>query len=373
MKKTKLLAFVMAAALALGMFTGCSTTTADSESTSTEGTAASYKSEFYLSDYLDEEGYIKDVDFSSAVSLSDYKSLVVPKEHHYVSDEQVADEVAFILENYFAEYEICAVEDGDTVNIDYVGTIDGVAFDGGTYAGYDLVIGSNSFIDDFEEQLIGVMVGETVDVEVTFPEDYISTDVAGKDAVFAVTVNGVDGKTYVPEYTDELVNDKIAPAYGLSVTNCEEFNSFVKESMSYSLVSTYIYNEIIGNCTVNEVPESAMNLQNDYTLANCENEAAYYGIDIDEYISIAYENESREEFLSENAAQIEGAAQEAMIIQAIAKNEGFTVTDELMEEYFPAGETFDAAVEMYGEPFLKFLIIQAEMIDMLELDTPRAE
>ena len=85
------------------------------------------------------------------------------------------------------------VADGDTVNIDYVGTVGGVEFDGGSTngAGTDLVIGSGSYIDDFEDQLIGAHPGDEVQVEVTFPDDYGSQDLAGKDAVFAVTINGI--------------------------------------------------------------------------------------------------------------------------------------------------------------------------------------
>lgn len=96
--------------------------------------------------------------------------------------------VGIILFNPFAKELV--VENGDTVNIDYVGTIDGVAFDGGTDKGYDLVIGSHSFIDDFEEQLIGAHVGDKVTVNVTFPEDY-HEDLKGKDAVFEVTINSI--------------------------------------------------------------------------------------------------------------------------------------------------------------------------------------
>ncbi len=85
------------------------------------------------------------------------------------------------------------VEDGDTVNIDYVGAVDGIEFDGGSTQGMgtDLVIGSGSYIDDFEDQLIGAHPGETVEVNVTFPDDYSSSDLAGKDAVFTVTINGI--------------------------------------------------------------------------------------------------------------------------------------------------------------------------------------
>ena len=96
-------------------------------------------------------------------------------------------------ENSYSTDTSLTVEDGDTVNIDYVGTVDGVEFDGGSTEGMgtDLVIGSGSYNDDFEEQLIGAHPGETVEVNVTFPDDYYSTDMAGKDAVFTVTINGI--------------------------------------------------------------------------------------------------------------------------------------------------------------------------------------
>lgn len=374
MKKTKLLALALTGALCLGMFSACSSQPADSESNSTgDTTETQYTTEFHLSDFLDEEGYIKDADFANAVELCDYKNMVVPKDSHYVSDAEVAEQVDYILETYFPEYETVAVADGDTVNIDYLGTIDGVAFDGGTYQGYDLVIGSGSFIDDFEQQLIGVMVGETVDVEVTFPTEYPSAEVAGKDAVFEVTVNHVKGKSHAPEYTDKLVKEEMAPFYSIEAENCEEFNTFVKDQMTQSLVSKYIYNEIIGGCTVNEIHKNATDLQSNYLLANYENEALYYGLTLDELIVDYYGYDSREAFISANALQLADASNEVMILQAIAKNENFVVTDELLYEYFNEGEAFDAVVEMYGKPFLKFIVIQSEIVDMLELETPREQ
>jgi len=374
MKKTKLLALALTGALCLGMFSACSSQPADSEGNSTGDTTENqYTTEFYLSDFLDEEGYIKDADFANAVELCDYKNMVVPKDSHYVSDAEVKEQVDYILETYFPEYETVAVADGDTVNIDYLGTIDGVAFDGGTYQGYDLVIGSKSFIDDFEEQLVGVMVGETVDVEVTFPTEYPSAEVAGKDAVFEVTVNHVKGKSHTPEYTDKLVKEEMAPFYSIEAENCEEFNTFVKDQMTQSLVSSYIYNEIIGGCTVNEIHTNATDLQRNYLLANYENEALYYGLTLDELIVDYYGYESRDAFITANALTLADASNEVMILQAIAKNENFVVTDELLHEYFNEGEAFDAVVEMYGKPFLKFIVMQSEIVDMLELETPREQ
>ena len=106
MKKTKLLALVMAGVLSLGMLTACSS--ADSEGTEgtdvTENTETNYSTEFYLSEYLDENGYLKDVDFAKAVTLPDYKNMVVPKESYVVTDDEIQEQVDYILEKYFHEY-----------------------------------------------------------------------------------------------------------------------------------------------------------------------------------------------------------------------------------------------------------------------------
>lgn len=110
----------------------------------------------------------------------------------FAKDESDSDSTDTDTTTYSTDSSL-TVEDGDTVNIDYVGSIDGVEFDGGNTngAGADLTIGSGTYIDDFEEQLIGAHPGDTVEVNVTFPEEYHSADLAGKDALFVVEVNGI--------------------------------------------------------------------------------------------------------------------------------------------------------------------------------------
>ena len=154
---------------------------------------------------LTADGRIENADMKTALTLADYKNISVPEDEVAATQEEVEEEINSMLESY-KELKTDAdltIADGDEVNIDYVGTVDGVEFEGGNSggAGYDVTIGSGSLVDDFEQQLIGHKPGEELTVEVTFPEDY-NEEMAGKDASFAVTVNGIN-KT--PELTDDFV------------------------------------------------------------------------------------------------------------------------------------------------------------------------
>lgn len=133
--------------------------------------------------------------------LSTIEVTVSPRED--IKDDEVEDQIRYILEGNKTKVDAPA-EKGDSVNIDYEGKIDGQAFDGGSAQGYELELGSNSFIPGFEDQLIGHKSGEDVTVKVTFPQDYRNKDVAGKDAEFSVKINSVE-KT--PELTDEWVKN----------------------------------------------------------------------------------------------------------------------------------------------------------------------
>ena len=183
-KKTFLLSLCLCLMLA---FTGCSKndSTADDNSTTENTTVAS----------------------NGEVTLGEYKGIEVVMESTDVTDAEIQVRLDnFVASNATVEEitDRTDVQDGDVANIDYVGKIDGEAFDGGSAEGTDLTIGSGTFIDGFEEQLVGATVGETIDINVTFPENYTSKDLAGKEATFTVTINSI-GKSVTPELTDELV------------------------------------------------------------------------------------------------------------------------------------------------------------------------
>ena len=177
---------------------------------------------------LTADGLIDGVNVKEQLTLVDYANIAIPAEEVAATDEEVEADITSTLESHreASTDGTLEIKDGDEVNIDFVGTIDGVEFEGGNSngAGYNLTIGSNSFIDDFEQQLIGHKPGENLTVEATFPEDYQNdATVAGKDASFAVTINRI---TVTPELTDEFVAENFSEeglstveAYRASVRN----------------------------------------------------------------------------------------------------------------------------------------------------------
>lgn len=187
MKGKKWILTAALAALAISTMAGCGgadENTQESAQESSQETAAESASETQTQQVVEygEAAYLDGLNVADYVTLGEYKGLEVSVEAPSVSDESVQSYIDYVLQNNPSLEEVTGrpVQEGDVVNIDYVGKIDGVAFDGGTAEGYDLEIGSGSFIDGFEDGLIGAEVGETRDVQTTFPEDYRSAEVAGK-------------------------------------------------------------------------------------------------------------------------------------------------------------------------------------------------
>ena len=205
--------------------------------TAVDESAYDYLADFNYSDGFDENGYLKGVTAADYVTLpDDYAAITIDAALGEVDEQDVTDYInSNILANFATVNQITdrAAADGDTVNIDYVGTIDGVAFEGGDTQGQgtDLELGSGAYIDGFEEQIVGHTPGETFDVNVTFPEDYGNADVAGKDAVFSTTLNYIS-ETVLPELTDEWVQANLTDAMGFA--DVSELNAFVSNQISLS-------------------------------------------------------------------------------------------------------------------------------------------
>ena len=174
---------------------------------------------------------ISSVDASKYVKLGDYKGLSVSVNDTTVSDKEVEETVSSNLSAKGTMTAVTgrAVQNGDTVNIDYVGTKDGVAFNGGTAQGYDLVIGSGTFINGFEDGLIGHEIGEKVALNLTFPENYGSAELAGQDVIFDVTINSIS-ENVVPE-----LDDAVAKELDPEVSTKEEYIAKIKANLEKSV------------------------------------------------------------------------------------------------------------------------------------------
>lgn len=277
---------------------------------------------------LTDDGRIENADMAAMVDLADYGNISVPADEVAATAEEVEDEIASTLESYkeLSTDEQLEIADGDEVNIDFVGTVDGVEFDGGNSggAGYDLTIGSGSFVDDFEQQLIGHKPGDEVTVEVTFPEDY-SEDLAGKDAVFAVTVNGIQVK---PELTDDFVAENLADTE--EAATAAEYRAKVEDEFYQEHLQDYLTTYVQENSTVNTYPDKYVKATKSVMKKDDENS----GMEMED--EIAYEKE-----LTQRAKE---TVKEVMVYQALFEDAGLS---------FDADAYYNEQVEAMGEEYVK--------------------
>jgi trigger factor len=269
-----------------------------------------------------------------------------------------------------------SVADGDVVNIDYVGTINDEEFDGGNSngEGYDLTIGSGTFVDDFEDQLIGAHPGDVVTVEVTFPDDYSSDEVAGQDAVFTVTINGI---TVTPELTDDFVAQNLDIE---GVTTADEYKAYVENNFYEEHLEDYITNYIVENSTINSYPKSYVKDIKGITKNDDEYMMSYYNQMYEYYGMSSYEFENLWDYVSEDGVTDElsyeknlttrakDTVKTALVYQGIFEDAGLTLdsdeylanlTDENGEDYT------DSLLETYGQGYLMQTEIKNQVIDYL--------
>lgn len=288
---------------------------------------------------------LNDVDIDSLVKLGDYKGITLDLKKTEVTDADVEDSLksAYSQNPNMKEVTDRAIESGDTANIDFVGKYADTKeeFQGGAGQGYDLVIGSGSFIDGFEDGLIGVKKGETVDLNLTFPEDYGAADLAGKDVIFTVTVNSI--KVADTEPSDEWVK-----GLGLEdVENMDQFRAHLRAELEADADTQY--NEdlknaavemVADNATVDDMPEKLYNryyIQMVDSLKSYVQQIAYtYGVQVSEteYVQTVMQNNgltgTPEDYLNDLANQ---QTKRIMVLQAIANKEGIEVSQETIDKY----------------------------------------
>lgn len=369
MKKRTFKLLSLALCLAM-LFTlaGCSGDASGSgDSSAAEGDAKyNYTGGFDYSQNIAADGRWEGVTALDYVTLpEDYEAITLPEDVTTVSDEDVQAQVDSLLASYATTVEVTdrAVEDGDTVNIDYVGSVDGVEFEGGSTqgAGTSVTIGVTSYIDDFLEQLIGHMPGETFNVEVTFPDPYENNpDLAGKDAVFVTTINYIE-ESQLPEYNDAFVAEKFDENGGYTTT--AELEQAIKDSIVQNNTYNYVITYMNDNSTVSQVPDTMKEYQAYVMLDYYNTYASYFGMELNDFISQMLQAESQDALVEAQAENIEAAAKEALILQAVAEAQGITVDTAAAQEMM--GENYETAVSTYGEPYVLMNTMANKVIDQL--------
>lgn len=365
--KKKIIAALLALTLSAGVLTACggsktdSADTAATESaaseeaaseakTETAGEASTESEESFLSVNIAEKYADKEDAFLSNIKAADYVDVsaldyegmtveVTPAEE--ITEEYIDELIESERQSNTSNQEITdrtEVQSGDVANIDYVGKIDGEEFSGGSATGYDLTIGSGTFIDGFEDQLIGAKVGDTVTVNVTFPDDYSSADLAGKEAEFTVTVNSISEQV-VPELTDEYVAGlNVTDNDGNAITTVDGYREYALKYMTEAAEETYqtnvesaIAEYLVANVELKkDAPQNLIDRMRDYYHQAWEVRAQAYGTDLATLMNYyGYDKAGYTKLFDEWG---ESRAKLMIILQAIADEEGL-VTDEGMQSF----------------------------------------
>ena len=284
-------------------------------------------------DKIDEKGLKLSViiPVKPEVKLGEYKGIKFKKKEYNVTDKDVADDIERLRErnSRMVEVKDRAVENGDSVVIDYSGSVDGVKFDGGTAEKQNLTIGSNTFIPGFEEQIVGMNIGGEKDINVKFPDDYHAENLKGKDAVFAIKLHEIKKKE-LPEINDEFVKDAVG------AESVDAYKAEVKERLekqNADRAERELEDEMVKKITDGaeiDIPDAMIEHQIDHMVEEMSYRLSYQGLKLEDYLK--YIGKSMEDYRKEFAPQAQENVKSQLVIGKIIEDEKIEATDEDVEE-----------------------------------------
>lgn len=287
------------------------------------------------------------------VTLGEYKGLEVPKADLTVTDEEVDAEVDKEREknSRMIDVDDRAVANGDSIKLDFDGSVDGVPFEGGKAENYDLVIGSGSFIPGFEEQLVGAEIGKELDVNVTFPEEYHAKDLAGKAAVFKCRVNEIKVKE-LPEADDDFAQD--VSEFDTLAEYKEDIKKRLtekKETEAKNAKETAALEKAVENAQM-DIPAAMIDNQVRQMADDFARRIQSQGISLEQYLQ--FTGMTADKLLDQMRPEAEKRIKNSLVLEAIAKAESFEISDEKVEEEInKMAETYkmeaDKVKELLGE------------------------
>ena len=272
------------------------------------------------------------------VTLGEYKGVEVKREHTLVTEDEVNAEIEKERNKQAAEVAVDdrPVAEGDTVNLDYSGSVDGVKFAGGTAEGQTLKIGSHTFIPGFEEQMVGMNIGEEKDLNVTFPTEYHAPDLAGKEAVFHVKVNSIT-ETQLPALDDDFAKDisefDTLDAYKADVRAKLEAQAAERDNNAFT---NAVIEKVMANATV-EIPDAMVERQIDSMVRNFEARLAQQGLKLADFMK--YTGQDEKSFRNQYRDQAEKSVRANLVLEAV----------ENVEKFEAAEEEIDAEIEKFAK------------------------
>ena len=329
-------------------------------------------------DELKQIGAGKDLQFTVKVyvkpdvELGDYKGLKGTKFTHKVTDEEIDARIQQDVEKATTMADVTdrAVEMGDIVNLDYAGSVDGVAFEGGTAEKQTLEIGSGHFIPGFEEQMIGMQIGEEKDLNVKFPDEYHAENLKGKDAVFHVKVNGIQVRVK-PELDDDFAADvsefDTFAAYKESIV--KDLNDKAKKNADVQLENELVQAAVdASDC---DIPDAMIESEIDMMLREMQMRMAYQGLRYEDYLK--YTGQTEDQMRDMYRSEAKNRVKMQLVLEAMVKKEGIEATEEdvdkaVEEEAQRAGkpaDEFKASLSDRQKEYLKENAAIRKVVDLI--------
>ncbi len=322
---------------------------------------------------LNDDGTITGVTATDYVVLGDLQGMEVQYSDYAPEAETIDTKIATILqekEEYITDTSI-VVELYDTIKLSYVGTVDGVAFEGGSTGdvGTKITVGEAGYIEGFEEQLVGHNIGESFDIEVTFPEEYDSVDLAGKDAVFSITLMGI---YYTPEFNDAFVETYFSDV----ALTADAYRAYLEEKEVNAAVETYVQEYSLEVCSVDGYPDAYVDkIMGILKYADVEEmkgwNQVYSAYGLGSY-STVYEYKQMENEMEYEASlrlRAEEVAESNLIIQAIYEDAGLTITSEhldaVMVEMGATPESLEQMIKTYGQGYIYQRAMKVAVVEYL--------
>lgn len=282
------------------------------------------------------------IDVMPEFKVENYNGNTIKKDKVSVTVKEIDAELSLMQDRHarFVEKTDRPVKDGDLINIDYSGSVDGVKFEGGTAEDQELTVGSHSFIPGFEEQLVGMNIGEEKDINVTFPTDYHAKDLSGKLAVFKVKVLGIREKE-LPALDDEFAKE---------VSECntlDEYKKSIKERLTADKQAQADHNavdkliETIVNGVELKVPAKMVDRQLDYIVRDMNNRLSSQGITLEAYLG--YLNMTEDQFRADRRKDAEESVKTSLVLEEIVDKENITVEDSEIDA------KIEEIAKMYGQ------------------------
>ena len=350
-KQFRALGYVLSLALGMTMLTGCGKKV----------------------DGVDQQSMIDK--YAAYCDLPDYKGLEYTETKSTVTDADVKSKIDSLLEQYATKTQVKegTVKEGDNVNIDFVGSLDGEEFEGGNSngQGYDLTLGSGSMIPGFEDGIIGHKIGETFNIKATFPENYGKDELNGKEADFKITIN-YKTDTQLPEYNDEFV-----ASYTDAASILEYEDSVRKDLVEQKDESDKSQNEsaimqvLVEKVTYNKYPEQEMQDLIDKSIAQQEQAASSYGYSLGDYVTARYGFQSEDDFRDYVKGLAEDYMKEKIAVCAVAKDAEITVSKEEVDNYkkkimdYYSYEDESKLNENYSSEDLVYYALAEKVVDFL--------